>query len=115
MTAGQRKHEAFFGAKMGIFQADTDINPLTDPIPCCHTNIREDMFQTGAGIQMATMVDAITFRADQCGGNIPTKTTPFTLYPANGALPVDLQLWDGGLLPDGLTYQFKAVDANFKA
>jgi hypothetical protein len=35
--------------------------------------------------------------------------------PANGGQPLDMQQWDGGLLPDGLTYQFVAVDVNFKA
>jgi hypothetical protein len=117
--AGQRKHERFYGARMAIFQtgqaANPPVNPLTDPVPCCHTHLRLDMIQTGAGIHLLSLIETITFRADQCGGNLPAKGTPFTLYPANGAQPLDLQLWDGGILPDGLIYQFVAVDANFKA
>ncbi len=61
------------------------------------------------------MMDGISFRSAAAGGNVPGKGTPCTLYPANGAPPMDLQLWDGGLLPDGLTRLFSAVDANFKA
>lgn len=45
----------------------------------------------------------------------PFQGTPCVLHPANGAQPLSLQLWDGGLLPDGLVYQFVTVDTNYKA
>ena len=113
--AGQKTQERFYGAVMDIFRDPLAVNPLVVPIPCCHTHLRQDMFQSGAGIQMVSLIDSITFRAECCGGNIPVKGQPITLYPASGAQPINLQLWDGGLLPDGLVYQFVAVDANYKA
>src|SRR5689334_16172981 len=103
--AGQKAHEKYFGATMAIFQADA-INPLADPIPCIHTHPRADFVFGPAGKSDTTAIESITFRADQCGGNFPVKGTRFILYPANGAQPLEMQLWDGGLLPNGLIYQF---------
>ena len=117
--AGQEKSERYYGAEMQIFQADDPgaQNPMDSDqrVPCCHTHQKIDYLQIGAGIQAVSTIESITFRADRCSGNIPAKGTPFILYLASGARPLALQLWDGGLLPDGLIYQFVAVDANFKA
>lgn len=117
--AGQKKGEAYYGASLGIFQAGDAgaVNPMSSDqlVPCCHTHMRLDYMQVGSGIQAVSTIDTLTFRADRCAGNTPGKGTPITLYPANGAPPLYFQLWDGGLMPDGLIYNFVAVDANFKA
>jgi len=117
--AGQEKSERYYGAEMQIFQAGDQgaINPMDGDlrVPCCHTHLRIDYMQIGSGIQAVSMIDSVSFRSDRCQGNLPGKGTPFLLFPANGSQPLALQLWEGGLMPDGLIYNFVAVDANYKA
>ena len=117
--AGHKVAERYYGAAMQVFQTGDPgtVNALApdERVPCCHTHLRLDFVNLGAGIQAVGVIEYITFRAERCAGNTPGKGTPFLLFPANGAAPLALQLWSGGLLPDGLTYQFMAVDVNYKA
>lgn len=109
--AGQIRQENFFGADMDIF----GIN-----IPCTHTHIMNDFDFGPAGESATTVVESIIFRRELCvddAGNVlsPVKGVQFSLNPGNGAPSVALQLWQGGILPDGLNYQFMAVDADYRA
>lgn len=67
------------------------------------------------GLKTATHVDSVTFLASNLTGtDSPNKGTRITLTPSPGGPSYKLQFWLGGLLPDGITYEFEAVDASYK-
>jgi hypothetical protein len=106
-VAGQKIHEQMYGATLHIFDVD---------IPCTHTEIINDFELVPGGKSPTTFIMAITFRADQ----IPDKFTPskgiLCILTINADLdPLELQLWDGGLMPGGFIYIFRAVDKNYHA
>ena len=62
-----------------------------------------------------TLIETISFRRDQLSANqIPKKGIKFTLNMGNQTPLVELQFWSGGLKTDGFTYEFMAVDANYR-
>ena len=117
--AGQKKQEQLYGALLFIFNSQNAVEPLTDPIPCTHTHLMCDFDFGPAGKSGTQAIEVLLFRADQVGANIPEKGVFCRLrlatFPEDGSQDVPLQLWSGGLLPDGLVYQFMVVDANYRA
>jgi hypothetical protein len=116
--AGQKKQETLYGSLLTIFAGPDAADPLADPIPCTHTQVMGDFEFGPAGKSGTVAVETLIFRADQIGKNLPEKGTLCSLrlpnMPEDGSQDIALQLWSGGLLPDGLSYHFMAVDENYK-
>jgi hypothetical protein len=104
LQQGQQIHEGFFGARLDIFNHD---------IPCAHTEVILD-FELEAGKSPTTMIESLSFLSANVKNSLPEKGVACTLRMANGAPPLLLQLWHGGLMPGGLVYRFMAVDRNYK-
>lgn len=107
-SAGQKAHEQLYQASLNIHNTD---------IPCTSSRVITDWILMN-GFSPKLYVDTVSFRKDQ----IPTdrvsstrKGLKCTLTLTPETAPIPLQLWEGGLKSDGLTYEFHAVDANFSA
>jgi hypothetical protein len=105
MTAGQRVHEQLYEATLDIFDEN---------IPCTHTEIVTD-FELEAGKSVRTFIMALTFRLDVVFPAVPEKGVRCTLHIKKEVTPLKLQLWDGGLMPGGFIYIFRAVDEDYRA
>ena len=63
-----------------------------------------------------SFIETINFRRDQLpDGDIPAKGIKCSLDMGNGTPILQLQFWNGGLKTDGFTYDFMAVDENYRA
>jgi len=106
-AAGQKVHEQLYGASLNLFDAD---------IPCDCSEVVNDFELIPGGKSPATYVQTLTFHADHLpDSRLPAKGVRCTLLLNPEAAPLKMMLWHGGLLPDGFTYQFMAVDANYHA
>jgi hypothetical protein len=108
-TAGQKAHESLFGAKITL-------SGFNVSIPCTHSKIMADFELVPGGQSPKTFIETLCFRRQVLpSGFIPSKGKQFSLDMGNGVPFILLQFWNGGLKPDGFTYEFMAVDANYHA
>lgn len=107
-TAGQKLHEQLYGAVITIHGND---------IPCTSSRVINDWILMN-GRSPKSFVESISFRKDQIPEDkiaATIKGLKFTLKLTPESAPMALMLYEGGLKPDGLTYDFHAVDANYTA
>lgn len=108
-SAGQKVHEDLYGATLTF-----PTLPNAPVIPCTSSKPRKGwILQNGKSPD--TFVESIKFfvanLSDDCFDNIE-KGLNVTLQLSPDNEPILLKLDDGGLLPDGLTFDFKAMDLN---
>ena len=108
-TAGQKVHESLFGAMLTI--------PCFNvTVPCTHSRIMKDFDLVPGGQSPKSFIETINFRRELLtDGDVPSKGVKCSLDMGNDVPILALQFWNGGLKPDGLTYDFMAVDENFHA
>ena len=112
----QAQYENFTGG--GISLATLTFTTLSPKltVPVTHTMITGS-FILSAGRSMETSVERCEFRASLIPPGARAsmeKALPCTLTVCPGAVPVKMQLWDGGLVAGGGVYRFMLVDADFK-
>ena len=106
-TAGQTVMEDYYGAMLQFFG--------NTGIPCTASKLEKDFDLVPGGQSPKNFIETVTFLKERAGPTVPRKGVMFSFKPTAEAPPVAMQFWNGGLLPDGLTYQFMAVDANYRA
>ena len=99
---------------------------LGTKIPCTISPVLKDFSIVPGGRSQKTFIESCIFLfAD--GPNDPKnagqkielgKATPCTLIVGPGpgaAMPIELLIWEGGLMPGGYQWRFSLVDRNFEA
>jgi hypothetical protein len=106
-VAGQQTVEQYYGATI-LFGGKIWI-------PCAATKVEKDFELEPGGRSPKSFVDTCTFLKTNIGQVVPAKGILCQLKQTPDSAAVALQFWNGGLLQDGITFQFMLVDANYKA
>ena len=84
-------------------------------VPCHHSPVMNDFDIGPGGKSPKTFIEQVEFLASDIGNAVPKKGVKCQLTIRPGQTPIRLMLWEGGPLPGGYLYRFKAVDENFSA
>ena len=109
MTAGQKRHEGMYAARVRIFDVE---------IPCVVTGQLKDFVLVEGGKSVANMIETISFRkveldaAQESAGTdyTPAKGVFIALKPASAENFIQLKLDAGGLDASGFNWRFMALD-----
>jgi len=84
-------------------------------VPCSHSPVMNDFDLGPGGPSPKLFIEQVEFLASDIGNAKPKKGVKCLLTIRPGTEPLRLQLWEGGLMPGGYLYRFKAVDENYQA
>lgn len=108
--AGQITMENYYGAVL-FFAGDIG----TRGIPCTASQVLTDFDLVPGGKSPKSVVETCNFLKDNVGDFVPAKGIFCQLKQTGDGPVISMMFWSGGMLPDGETYQFMLVDANYRA
>lgn len=82
-------------------------------VPCTHSPVIDDFNLMAGGASPKLFIEQCEFLAADVGTTRIRKGLKCTLTVKKGAVPLELQIWSGGLLPGGLMYRVSLASANY--